>query len=1059
MPSSDLVLIGSYDPSLVVLSVFISILAAYASLDLAGRVTSARGNARAIWLGGGALAMGLGIWSMHYVGMLALKLPVPIQYDWPTALLSLLAAVLASLVALIAASNYKMGITRAILGSVLMGSGIAAMHYIGMEAMRLPAMCVYSPALVAVSIAMAVVISFVAILLTFNLRGQQGAFGWKKPASALLMGLAIPTMHYTGMAAATFLPAPLSVNRLAHAVSVSSLGIAGIIVATSMVLGVVLLTARLDRKLARQSIELELNQQRYRRIVETTFDAFVGMDASGLIVDWNSRAESVFGWARSQALGKNLAQMLALEGDRSSKEEQLRFLMTSLEAVLLKKPMTMNALHRDGHEFPIEMTMAAIHVEDEKTLAVFIHDITDQVRDTEKLRSSIAELENLKRALDQHAIVARTDIHGLITYVNDNFCLISQYNRAELIGRDHQIVSSEDHPKEFIQGLWKTIQAGQIWRGEVKNRARDGSHYWLSTTIVPLCDAEGRPQEYIAIRTDITALKRIEEELRGAKEIAEQTSRSKSAFLASMSHEIRTPLNGIVGMTDLALGTELSVEQREYLDTVKYSADSLLSVINDILDFSKIEAGKVDFEAIDFDLLDCMESTLRTLALRADQKGVELLCEAAPGVPEYVRGDSSRLRQVVVNLIGNAIKFTDHGEVSLKIQLEPGGVGGHFSRFTVSDTGIGIAPGKLDSIFAPFTQADSSTTRKYGGTGLGLTISTRLVEMMGGKIWVESILGQGSNFHFTILLGVADPKNVGLGKAGSLEIMKGAKVLIVDDNLTNRRILEGMLNKWEMRAFTAESGVKALVAVAEARKAGDPFLLILSDMHMPIMDGFTLAENIRQGAGESHETLMMLTSAGHRGDAAQCQRLGVAAYLLKPVRQNELREAVVRALTGRGNPEPPRLITRYSLMDSGDSTRSLHLLLAEDNPVNKKLASRLLEKRGHIVTHASNGREAIEAAEKQAFDLILMDVQMPGMDGFEATAAIREKEREIGRHVPIIALTAHAMKGDKERCLAEGMDGYLSKPIHPEELDALLEKYVSGRSPAIRVAETVQQPG
>jgi PAS domain S-box-containing protein len=1057
MPNSGQILTGSYDYSLVALSVFISILASYAALDLSGRVTLAQGKTRRIWLIGGAFAMGLGIWSMHYVGMLALQLPVPVLYDWPTVGVSLVAAIAASAIALFVVSRRKVRLIGEVLGSILMGGGIASMHYIGMEAMRLPAMCQYSPWIVALSILIAVAISYVAIWLTFRLRRQTGSGGWKKAVSALTMGFAIPIMHYTGMAAATFTPAALSPDRLAHAVSISALGALGIIVVTSMVLAVVLITARLDRLLARQAVELEMSEQRYRRIVETTFDAFVGMDIDGVILDWNSKAEAIFGWARSQAVGKSLAQMLAMEGNFADKEENLRLLMASLQAALLKKPMQMRAVHRDGHEFPIEMTIVAIQLQIDQMFAVFVRDITEQVQATEKLKSSIAELENLKKALDQHAIVARTNTRGIITFANDKFCAISKYPREELIGMDHQVVSSNHHSNEFIENLWTTIKQGRTWKGEIKNRAKDGTEYWLSTTIVPLCDSEGRPHEYIAIRTDISELKRIGEELLLAKDKAEQASRSKSEFLANMSHEIRTPLNGIIGMTDLMLDTQIDAEQREYLETVKLSADSLLTVINDILDFSKIEAGKIDLESVDFDLRDCLESTLRILALRADQKGLELLCEVDPDVPELVRGDSTRLRQVITNLAGNSIKFTDHGEIALRIRVESKSAADYLLHFTVSDTGIGISPDKQKLIFAPFSQADSSTTRKYGGTGLGLTISTRLVQIMGGEISVESELGKGSQFHFTMRFGVAEAQSRATQHTNSLDIIRGAKVLIVDDNRTNRRILEQMLGHWEMRVDSAESGEQAIQRLVAARQQGDPYTLMLTDMHMPVMDGFTLAENVRQKSELSTATIMMLTSAGNRGDGAQCQKLGIAAYLLKPVRQNELREAIALSLSGKDQKETHGLITRYSLQDAVNPVRTLRVLLAEDNAVNQRLASRMLEKRGHHVTLARNGREAADTVQKSTFDLVLMDVQMPEMDGFEATAAIREWERLKGRRVPIIALTAHAMKGDKERCLAEGMDGYLTKPIVAIELEALLDKYAAERPPTVRATEIAGQ--
>ena len=412
---------------------------------------------------------------------------------------------------------------------------------------------------------------------------------------------------------------------------------------------------------------------------------------------------------------------------------------------------------------------------------------------------------------------------------------------------------------------------------------------------------------------------------------------------------------------------------------------------------------------------------------------------------------------MIINLVGNAIKFTDGGEVAVRVQPDAQNGSQGVLHFTVSDTGIGIPADKCEAIFAPFTQADSSTTRKYGGTGLGLTISNRLVAMMGGAMWVESELGKGSQFHFTAHLAAANGKAIKVGAPAPAEILRGVKVLVVDDNRTNRRILEGMLKHWEMKPVTVESGELALAQLVEAREAGAPYRLILTDMHMPKMDGFALVEQIRRRPELSTATIMMLTSAGHQGDAARCKELGVSAYLLKPIRQSELREAIARVL-GANKPEGViPLITRYSLQDAREPGSSLKVLLAEDNAVNQRLVVRLLEKRGHRVAVAENGLEALAALKKEDFDLVLMDVQMPEMDGMEATAAIRKGEKRTGEHVAVIALTAHAMKGDREKCLAAGMDGYLTKPIRPQELDDALEACVKNRQAKMSALASVGQ--
>lgn len=786
-----------------------------------------------------------------------------------------------------------------------------------------------------------------------------------------------------------------------------------------------------------------------------------------------------------------------------------------------------------------------------------------------ELARSLRELEFQKFALDQHSIVSISDRAGIITYINHKFSEISQYPPSELIGQDHRILNSGFHPRVFFQDMWATIARGEVWQGEVRNRKKSGEFYWVDSTIVPFLDAEGKPERYVSIRTDITqrktndglikeasarlslalegsnlvmwdwnlsnnevylseywgdllglehaatwttatelnqlahpddqamlqlriiavlkgedsfyetehrvrrvsgdwvwiqshgkvverdengralrmtgtnaditARKLTEAALQKAKESAEEVSRLKSDFLSNMSHEIRTPMNGIIGMTELALDTQLDEEQREYLTLVKSSAASLLGIINDILDFSKIEAGRLDVEVIEFSLEDLLRDTMKSLAHRAHQKNLELLLHIAPDVPERLMGDPGRIRQVLVNLVGNAVKFTERGEVEVSVKLLGEIADGVAEvQFSVRDTGIGIPLDKFKVIFESFSQADTSTTRNYGGTGLGLTISAQLVELMGGQIWPESSVGKGSTFFFNLKMPVTSISPYAAYQATGK--VSGLPVLVVDDNKTNRFLLTEMLENWKMKPVAVASGKEALAELARAAEQGQPYSLALFDVQMPDMSGFELVEAVQRYAAGSAEAIMMLTSEGQRGDAQRCRELGISSYLLKPISQSELLDAIMTTL---GEPEraQPTLVTRHTLREN---RKNLNLLLAEDNAVNQTLALRLLEKLGHRVTLAKNGLEAVEQWSKGGFEAILMDVDMPKMNGYEATTEIRKLEAKIGQHIPIVAMTAHAMRGSREECLQAGMDGYISKPIDTEALASELDNIANG---------------
>ncbi|MBU2550402.1 MAG: response regulator [Proteobacteria bacterium] len=623
---------------------------------------------------------------------------------------------------------------------------------------------------------------------------------------------------------------------------------------------------------------------------------------------------------------------------------------------------------------------------------------------------------------------------GRFLACNPAFSELSGYTEAEL---NIDITAGEMTGPECIEpeqeSLRRLNRTGRPQRYEKEIILKNGSRLPIEVYINAHRGPDGALLHYNAFVSDISARNRAELELKEAKEAAEAANRAKSDFLASMSHEIRTPMNGIIGMTELALARDLEPEQRwEYLEMVKVSAEALLTLLNDILDFSKIEAGKLQIEAIDFNLRDSLGDMIKMLAVQAHDKGLELAYHVPPEVPDALVGDPGRLRQIIINLIGNAIKFTYQGEVVLAAEIESRDENGVRLHFTVQDTGIGIPLEKQPLILAPFVQAEDSTTRQYGGTGLGLTISSRLIEMMGGRLDLDSQSGQGSTFHFRLDFPISRNPEAWLIPTHQREL-KNMPVLIVDDNPTNRRILEEMVRNWGMRPTVAADGPTALEAIERAGGAGQRFPLMLIDVNMPKMSGFELARQIMASPDAASSALIMLTSTGQRGDAALCRELGLAGYLTKPVKQSDLLESVQIALGASaedGEGSRP-LVTRHYLRET---QRSLKVLLAEDNPVNQMLVVHMLERRGHVVTVANNGREALRALHNQRFDLALMDIQMPEMDGLAASRTIRAREKSTGEHLPIVALTARAMQGDREECLNAGMDAYVTKPIRADEL-------------------------
>jgi PAS domain S-box-containing protein len=593
----------------------------------------------------------------------------------------------------------------------------------------------------------------------------------------------------------------------------------------------------------------------------------------------------------------------------------------------------------------------------------------------------------------------------------------------------------------------------------------DAADVVVAASASQLHDEAGRHTGYIVVARDVTTIKAAERALQQAKEGAEAANRAKAEFLATMSHEIRTPMNGVLGMNDLLLASDLTVEQREYAGLVQTSARALLQVINDILDFSKIEAGRMELETLAFDLRATIGEALKPLALRAHEKGLELVSAVHPAVPAHVVGDPGRLRQILVNLVGNAVKFTGRGEVVVRVELDASTATDIELHFVVRDTGVGVTPAKRGMIFDAFTQADSSTTRRFGGTGLGLAITKRLVQLMHGRIWLESEEGRGSAFHFTARLAVA----AGVPVVPERWQPEGLRVLVVDDNAESRRMLVEMLGAWRFAPRAVDGGRAALAALDQAKVSGDVPGLVITDHEMPDVDGITLTQRLKADAALAAIPIVMLSSSSLPQDVTRGRRAGVGAFLSKPVTQSELLDAIMSVLT------PMRDVTVQAPVSptpapAEDRRRRLRVLVAEDNVVNQRVAAGLLERRGHHVVVVGTGRAVLGALESQPFDVVLMDIEMPELDGFEATAAVRVHEKEIrtgarpvppgsayavardnDRRIPIVALTAHAMKGMQERCLAAKMDGYLSKPVQEETLDAALAPYLPQAGP---VAET-----
>ncbi|MBI4964579.1 MAG: response regulator [Desulfomonile tiedjei] len=786
-----------------------------------------------------------------------------------------------------------------------------------------------------------------------------------------------------------------------------------------------------DRKRAEE--EAARTKSLLTTIVQNLPTAIYLKDADKLrYILWNKASEHLFGYPSEEVMGKTVYDLFpGGQADSFTAQDQRalknRTLLDILEEPVDTRKMGTRIVH--SKKLPIF---------DVNGRARFLLGISEDITDSKRAEQEIieareeaaAEANKLRSMIEgMDAGIVMADGNDIITEANSWFLEKMNLRRDQVVGKSlwgfHPNAGIADRVRQMLED-WKS---GKRKSGMVSNTNMAGMKVALGVQPITTGDV------YAGVILNVTDVTDLIE----ARVAAEAANQAKSDFLASMSHEIRTPMHGIMGMTELALQTALTDEQREYLETIKLSADSLLAVINDILDFSKIEAGKFDLEPIEFNLRDTIASTLESMRVHAQTKNLSLVAQIASDLPNPLVGDPGRVRQILVNLLGNAIKFTESGQVTVRVAVDSLTGTDLVLHFAVSDTGIGMPESKLEEIFAPFTQISTGMSRRYGGTGLGLAIAKELVGMMDGRIWVDSQVGSGTTFHFTARFSVKEkPAGTMSLPACNLDLHE-LSVLVVDNNVTNRRILEDMLRHLDMRATTCESAAAGLAKLDQIRDLGLCFPVIIVDAQMPEMDGFAFVEQVNKIPGLPKPTLIMLTSAGRRQDIERCKELGISAYLTKPVRQTELFRAIRTTLEmSTTEASETSLVTKHSLPSM---ERPLCILLAEDNLVNQKLATRMLEQKGHSVVVASNGKEALEALAHGQFDLVLMDVEMPEMSGFEATAAIREQEKATGAHTPIIAVTAHAMKGDMERCLEAGMDGYLAKPIRSAELFEVIRKF------------------
>jgi len=1031
IPQKSLFHQGEYHPGLVILSLAIAIFTSYTAFlmgQFAEPVTSKQIRYALLSLSG--LAMGVGIWAMHFIGMLGFHLPCDISYNpWLTAF-SIIPGIGTSIFAMHFVSRPQPSFKVLLIGGTVFGLGIGTMHYSGMAAMELHGVVQYDPFLFSLSILVAAFLAFVALWFRFYIgHFFAAARRYTLLSSAIVMGLAVSGMHYTGMTAAKFLcqidgAAPVS------GVELQTIAIA-VTLATTLLTGIAMLVVLRETSLqSNQRKILAETEAWYRGMIEYAPDGMLVIDSNRLIILTNPSLEAMFGYDPNQLIGQpidilGLGTVCSRHFDCIDCDQEV-----GQACSIGDRNLEVWGLRKDGSQFPIEIGLARLPALGKYNLSLFA-----SVRDITARRQSELEIqrqrEKLQSILDKAPVGVGITVDGITRFANPRIVDLVDLNVGDSPRKIY--VNLADRQQILDELAQKGICEGGRYQFYGPNREiRDIMATFIAT------EYEGR-MGVLGWLTDISKIKAAEDEMRRAKELAEEATQVKADFLANMSHEIRTPMNAIIGMTHLALKTDLTPRQREYLRKIQVSSQHLLGVINDILDFSKIEAGKLNIENIDFELEKILENVATLITEKATAKSLELIFEIDRDLPRNFLGDPLRLGQILINYANNAVKFTEKGEVRIIVKIQESRETDILLYFAVKDTGIGLTQEQIKNLFNSFQQADTSTTRKFGGTGLGLAICKRIAELMGGTVGVESEYGQGSTFWFTVCLkpSTATPRRLVLSSD-----LQGKRVLVVDDNESARLILKALLKQMKFKVDLASSGQEALEAVTEADNKTDPYEIVFLDWQMPNMDGLEVARRMQALPLKHRPYHLMVTAYGREEVFKNAESLGIADILMKPVSASILFDSVAGLLGEIQQDTSDILSTPHpgSLRDRLKRIEGANILLVEDNEINQEVATELLEDSGFTVDLAGNGRIALEKVKTNNYDIVLMDVQMPEMDGLEATVEIRKDSHY--QNLPIVAMTASVLQGDRDKCMEAGMNDYVAKPIEPDKLWEALLKWI-----------------